>query len=582
MMDADSLSRVRPGKTDLEGAPAQAVELLDNVDSEEQLAQVPSEYLSGDAAKPLLSRDAAGNEYKHVLRPMLFSVVFILLVELLERLSYYGVVFTQMSYLTGQYNAEWSANMTTVQASQFVSSSVAITYSMPFLGALIADTFIGNYATILLFSVASYMPGLLLIALTAVPYLLGETFNMSALTAALLVLYPMGAGAIKACVNVMGAQQYHPVLQKKMIEAYYVNFYLAINVGALVGGMVIPVVVKSNTFAGYMIPTCCFAVAVLVFVAGSSRYVRMKPQGKENLTVLAISGKAVCGLQGLERKRASRGGRYSDVLVQSIKQLCAIIPVTLLVVPFNIAYSQMVDTFVAQGTVMADCGFVDAAWMQNFDAFAVILAGLFTGVLYPWLAKRGWSLHIATKFALGTACSALAMVCAIAVDLMIRNEYNRSGEAVSVMWQAPAFFLIGFGEIFAISSAYEAAFLIAPKNLKALSSAMNIFLIGGLPQFISTAILSACTDLAFTNMDGSEDISTLPSYVTAHVYLYFCVLLGIALFGVLINVLPVTRRFLSRTLATAEAVNSCQTTEQEVQPAEAAFSDKRPVAIDVI
>ncbi len=149
---------------------------------------------------------------------MFLSVVFILLVELLERLSFYGVMLAQMTYLTGQYNAEWSANMKTVQASQLVSSSVAITYSMPFLGALIADTFIGNDATILVFSVASYMPGLLLIALTAVPYLLGETFNRSALTGALLVLYPTGAGAIKACVNVMGAQQYHPVLHKKMIE----------------------------------------------------------------------------------------------------------------------------------------------------------------------------------------------------------------------------------------------------------------------------------------------------------------------------------------------------------------------------
>jgi hypothetical protein len=73
--------------------------------------------------------------------------------------------------------------------------------------------------------------------------------------------------------------------------------------------------------------------------------------------------------------------------------------------------------------------------------------------------------------------------------------------------------------------------------------------------------------MAFTNVDGSEDISTLPSYVTAHVYLYLCVLLGIALLGVLNNVLPVTRRFLSRTLATAEAGNSCQTTVEEGGPA---------------
>ena len=569
-MDADSLSRVTP-KVDLENGPAAGNaqangELPSNVDSEEQLLSVPGEYLSGDPFRPLLSRDEDGNEYKHVLRPMLFSVVFILLVELLERLSYYGVVFTQMSYLTGKYDATWSANMTTVQASQFVGSSVAITYSMPFLGAILADTFFGNYATILLFSIAAYLPGLLLLALTAVPYLLGETFNMGALTASLLVLYPMGAGAIKACVNVMGAQQYHPVLQKSMIEAFYVNFYLCINIGALIGGMVVPVVVQSSVVAGYLIPTSCFALAILLFIAGTSRYVRMKPQGKNNLAVLAISGKAVCCLRGLDTQKSSRGGRYPDVIVQSIKQLAAVVPVTLLVVPFNIVYSQMVNTFVAQGQVMQNAGFVDAAWMQNFDAFAVIACGAFTSaLLYPWLAKRNSSLHISTKFVIGTSLACVALICAIVVDLMIISEYNKSGQAISVLWQAPAFFFIGAGEIFAISSAYEAAFLIAPKNLKALSSATNIFLIGGLPQFISTAILSACTQLAFTNAQGSENIDTLASYSTAHVYLYFVVLLAIAALGVIINALPITRRFLTRTLAAAEEANLSLPTAFQVE-----------------
>jgi POT family proton-dependent oligopeptide transporter len=168
------------------------------------------------------------------------------------------------------------------------------------------------------------------------------------------------------------------------------------------------------------------------------------------------------------------------------------------------------------------------------------------------------SLGQSTKFVIGTTLSCVALICAIVVDLMIINEYNKTGQAISVLWQAPAFFFIGAGEIFAISSAYEAAFLIAPKNLKALSSATNIFLIGGLPQFISTAILSACTQLAFTNAAGSQDLETLASYSTAHVYLYFVVLLAIAVFGVIVNALPITRRFLSRTLAAAEEANSDQ------------------------
>ncbi len=205
----------------------EASEVYDNVQSEEDLARVPAEYLSGEAKRPLLSRDEAGNSYTHVLRPLFYSVCFILLVELLERLAYYGVVATQLSYLTGHYDPDWSANMDSVQASAFVGSSVAITYTMPFVGAIVADSLLGNFVTILLFSLAFYLPGLLLIALSAYPQLVSATFPTTMVSVAMLGLYPMGAGAIKACVNVMGAQQYHPVLQSAQIERFYVNFYIA-------------------------------------------------------------------------------------------------------------------------------------------------------------------------------------------------------------------------------------------------------------------------------------------------------------------------------------------------------------------
>jgi POT family proton-dependent oligopeptide transporter len=211
------------------GAPQQAgeEEVFDNVQCEEDLARVPAEFLSGDAKRPLLSRDEADNTYTHVLKPLFYSVCFILLVELLERLAYYGVVFTQLSYLSGHYDPAWSANMTSVEASAFVGSSVAITYTMPFVGAIVADSLLGNFWTILLFSLVFYLPGLLMIALSSVPGLVSATFPMTMVTWAMLGFYPMGAGAIKACVNVMGAQQYHPVLQKAQIERFYVNFYLA-------------------------------------------------------------------------------------------------------------------------------------------------------------------------------------------------------------------------------------------------------------------------------------------------------------------------------------------------------------------
>ena len=45
-----------------------------------------------------------------------------------------------------------------------------------------------------------------------------------------------------------------PVLQKGAIEKFYINFYMSINIGALIGGLSVPVVVGMNPFAGYMIP----------------------------------------------------------------------------------------------------------------------------------------------------------------------------------------------------------------------------------------------------------------------------------------------------------------------------------------
>jgi hypothetical protein len=192
--------------------------------------------------------------------------------------------------------------------------------------------------------------------------------------------------------------------------------------------VVIPVLVSSvSPFVGYLTTTCCFAVAILVFIAGSGRYVKMAPQGKNNLDVVLISCKAVFSAsqikwkkmtlcipmyRGLSKQKQSNGGAYPDVIVSSITQLLSVIPVTLLVLPFNIIYSQcvavwallcvvvtalrltssalsrMVNVFVLQGLVMAPAGFIDASWMSNFDAFSVLVVGLFVSAwLYPALEK---------------------------------------------------------------------------------------------------------------------------------------------------------------------------------------------------
>jgi POT family proton-dependent oligopeptide transporter len=117
-------------------------DLPTNVTTMEQLATLPDDLKSGNPLKPLQyidegamddDDDDSGGDvseayytYQYALQPMTYAVIFILVVELLERFSYYGIVYTETSYLTGSYNPEWNAGFTAVAASSYVSVSSAI------------------------------------------------------------------------------------------------------------------------------------------------------------------------------------------------------------------------------------------------------------------------------------------------------------------------------------------------------------------------------------------------------------------------------------------------------------------------
>lgn len=96
-------------------------DLPTNVSTEEQLACLPDFCLSGNKERPLRHVNEKGDISTYALQPMFFSVVFILLIELLERFAFYGIQYTQTSFLTGAYNRNWNAGMTAVGASSYVS-----------------------------------------------------------------------------------------------------------------------------------------------------------------------------------------------------------------------------------------------------------------------------------------------------------------------------------------------------------------------------------------------------------------------------------------------------------------------------
>ena len=195
-------------------------DLPTNVSKESQLPRLPKECLAifndnvvdddddektkttRTQRRPLRHVDDSGNEYFYSLKPMQYSVVFILMVELFERFAFYGIYYTQTLFLTGAYNKDWNAGFASVEASSFVSASTMIAYTTPFVGAYFSDSLFGDYKSLMVGLLFFYIPGVSLIVLTTIPNLLGaDEFNNTLLTIGFLFLWPLGTGIVKSIVN---------------------------------------------------------------------------------------------------------------------------------------------------------------------------------------------------------------------------------------------------------------------------------------------------------------------------------------------------------------------------------------------
>lgn len=447
--------------------------------------------------------------------------------------------------------------MPSIQASSYVSISTAVAYTTPFLGAMLADNLLGEYVTILIGCCVCYIPGLILIAVTTIPNFMGSAyFNVKAIQWGLLVLWPIGTGTVKACVNVFGAKQFHPILQSSLIESYYVNFYMCINIGALTGGVVVPIVAQWDVTWAYFIPVVVLILGVMLFLLGGGKYVKPVPRHDVGYWMREV-GELCCGGSGRRRQRDKIMQQQQQQQQSDKVGIGTVALLSSLIIPFNIAYAQMATTFIVQGSVMKSWGLVDAPMMNNADAISVLAFGYIIGnVLYPELNRRQIKIPTTYKFAIGSAFGAAAVGCAIITDYQIHRVYRERGEAISILWQSFPYFLIGIGEIFAVSAAYEVAFTVAPAKKKSLASAANLFMVGGAPNVLCIYLYNACRSW-FLNDRGLAHIHKLRDYASAKVVNYFWLLEGIAMLGVIVNLLPPVKNWVaSIEEAAAEAVKT--------------------------
>uniref|UniRef100_A0A8C9YXR8 Solute carrier family 15 member 2 n=1 Tax=Sander lucioperca TaxID=283035 RepID=A0A8C9YXR8_SANLU len=216
------------------------------------------------------------------------SICFIVVNEFCERFSYYGMKAVLTLYFLTYLH--WDKDLSTAVYHAFSG----LCYFTPILGALIADSWLGKFKTIIYLSIV-YVIGHVVKSVGAIPTVGNNSMHI-ALSMLGLILIAFGTGGIKPCVAAFGGDQFDEEHRQK----FFSIFYMSINAGSLLSTVITPILRGDvQCFGGdcyalaFGVPALLMIVALVVFTAGSVLYKRNPPQGNILLEVCNCIGFAI-------------------------------------------------------------------------------------------------------------------------------------------------------------------------------------------------------------------------------------------------------------------------------------------------
>ncbi|WP_340124263.1 POT family MFS transporter [Methylobacter svalbardensis] len=392
------------------------------------------------------------------------GIPFIIGNELAERFSYYGMRAILVVFMT-QYLMDAGGNfapMSANEAKAYFHLFVSITYFTPFLGALLADGFLGKYRTIILLSIV-YSLGHFCLALddTRTGLLVGQA------------LIALGAGGIKPCVSAHLGDQFG-VGNLHWLSKIFSWFYSAINLGAFVAMLLVPWLLKTyGAPVAFLVPGVLMLLATGIFWSGRYRFVHIPAAGM-GFVREALSGE---GLRCL--------GRLSGIY--------------LFIAMFWALFDQNGSSWVLQAQQMDRLVFGIEILPSQIQAanplLIVLLTPLFYKRLYPALGRF---LHLGymNKIAIGLFVTVLSFVLVAGIQMRIDAGFHPS-----ICWQLLAYLLLTSAEVMVSITCLEFSYTQAPRTMK--SFVMSLYMAAvALGNLFTSAV-----NFFIENPDGSSRLA---------------------------------------------------------------------------
>uniref|UniRef100_A0A3B5BI36 Solute carrier family 15 member 1-like n=1 Tax=Stegastes partitus TaxID=144197 RepID=A0A3B5BI36_9TELE len=363
------------------------------------------------------------------------SIFFIVVNEFCERFSYYGMRAVLVLYF--KYFLLWDDDFATTIYHTFV----ALCYLTPILGAIIADSWLGKFKTIVYLSIV-YALGQVVMAVSAIHDITdtnrdGTPDNMTlhvALSMLGLILIALGTGGIKPCVAAFGGDQFQDD-QEKQRSTFFSIFYLSINAGSLLSTLITPILraqecgiyTKQECYPlAFGVPAALMVVSLLVFIVGSGMYNKTAPQGNIMVKVckcIAVNIVLLCtprdttGWTGTCKYERHEFTIISSLMV--LKVLFLYIPLPM----FWALFDQQGSRWTLQATTMnGNFGLLTIMpdQMQTVNPILIlVLVPVVDSIVYPLIAKCRINFTPLKRMNVGMFLAGLAFVAAALVQLQI-------------------------------------------------------------------------------------------------------------------------------------------------------------------
>ncbi|KAE8299286.1 Solute carrier family 15 member 1 [Larimichthys crocea] len=368
------------------------------------------------------------------------SIFFIVVNEFCERFSYYGMRAVLVLYF--KYFLRWDNDLST----SIYHTFVALCYLTPILGAIVADSWLGKFKTIIYLSIV-YAIGQVAMAVSAIHDITdtdrdGTPNNMTfhvALAMVGLFLIALGTGGIKPCVAAFGGDQFNEN-QEKQRRTFFSVFYLCINGGSLLSTIITPVLRAQDCgiysqqkcySLAFGVPAALMVVALVVFIVGSGMYYKAEPQGNIMLDVCKCINFAIANRFRHRSKQFPKRThwmdwaeeKYDKLLIAQIKMVLKVLFLYIPLPMFWTLFDQKGSRWTLQATTM-DGNFgllvIQPDQMQTVNPILILtLVPIMDSVIYPLIKKCGLNFTPLKRMTVGMVMAAIAFVCAAVVQIEI-------------------------------------------------------------------------------------------------------------------------------------------------------------------